>query len=301
MPTPTISTMNELGLILAFGCALVSSVSLLCKYRGANHAPDVVFSSPLRSASALFRSGWWTMGFGLASLAWCLHMAALSMAPLSLVQAVIAGGLALLALPARRWFGISIGPREMIGLGLSAAGLAFLALTAGQGTDGAGSTFDEPSMLAFEASAIALGGALMLSSSHPRIAARLNWFLLAAAAGVLLGVANVALKTLAETVPGSPASVLSPLTLVAVVAGAGTFLAFARALQLGDAVAVIVVSSAATTLSAVIGGILVYSDPLGSDPMAIIARSSAFLAVIAAAALLPMVPADRAEPAARTA
>lgn len=290
--------MSELGLILALGCALISGVSLLCKHRGANRAPDVVFSSPLRSASALFRSGWWSIGFGLAALAWGFHMAALSMAPLSLVQAVIAGGLAMLALPARRWFGISIGPREVLGLGLSAAGLAFLALTAGQGGSGAGSTFSEPSMLAFEAGAVGLGGALMLSSSHPRIAARLDWFLLAAAAGVLLGVANVALKALAETVPGSPASIASPLTLVAVLGGVGTFLAFARSLQLGDAVAVIVVSSVTTTLAAVIGGVLVYGDPIGSDPGAVVARSTAFVAVIAAAALLPMVPsAERVAPA----
>src|SRR5262245_37985343 len=128
--------MNGIGLALALGCALISGVSLLCKHRGANHAPDVEFSSPLRSASALFRSGWWTMGFGLATLAWGFHMAALSMAPLSLVQAVIAGGLAMIALPARRWFGISVGPREIVGLCLSAAGLGFLALTASHGADG---------------------------------------------------------------------------------------------------------------------------------------------------------------------
>jgi len=282
--------MSELGLILALGCALVSGVSLLCKHRGANHAPDVVFSSPLRSASALFQQGWWTMGFGLASLAWCLHMAALSMAPLSLVQSVIAGGLALIAVPARRWFGVSIGPRELMGLGLSAGGLGLLALTAGHGTDAAGSTSSESAMLAFEGGAVALGAALIWSANHPRFAAQLDWFVLAAAAGLLLGVANVALKTLVETVPGSPDTVVSPLTLVAVIGGVGTFLAFARALQLGNPVAVIVVSSATTTLAAILGGILVYGDALGSDPGAIIVRSSAFIAIVAAAALLPMVP-----------
>lgn len=284
--------MSELGLILALGCAMISALSLLCKHRGANHAPDVVFSSPLRSASGLFRSGWWTFGFALASLAWALHMAALSMAPLSLVQAVIAGGLAVLALPARHWFGISIGPRELLGLGLSAAGLAFLALTSTHVADG-GSAFSVSSMLVFEGGAVALGGMLMLSSSHSRIAARLDWLLLAAGAGILLGVANVALKALAETVPSSPASIASPLTLVAVLGGIGTFLAFARSLQLGDPVAVIVVSTAVTTVAAIIGGVLVYGDPLGSDPGAMIARSLAFIAVIAAAALLPMVPAEQ--------
>jgi multidrug transporter EmrE-like cation transporter len=293
--------MSELGLTLALGCALISGISLLCKHRGANHAPEVVFRTPLRSASALFRSGWWTIGFGLAAVAWGFHMAALSMAPLSLVQAVIAGGLAMLALPARHWFGISIGPREVIGLCLSAAGLAFLALTAAPG-EGAGSTFSEPSMLAFEAGAVALGAALMLSASHSRIAAQIDWFLLAAAAGILLGVSNVALKALAETVPASPASIASPLTLVAVLGGVGTFLAFARSLQLGDAVAVIVVSSVTTTLAAIAGGVLVYGDEIGSDPGAVVARSTAFIAVIAAAALLPMVPSgDRAVPAAQRA
>jgi hypothetical protein len=281
--------MSELGLILALVCAMVSGVSVLCKHRGANHAPDVSFRTPLRSAGALFQSKWWSYGFALAALAWLLHMAALSMAPLSLVQAVIAGGLALLALPARHWFGITIGPRELLGLGLSAAGLVLLTVTAGGGTD-TGATFSGSSMLAFEGGAIALGGALMFSSNHPRIASRLDWFLLAAAGGLLLGVSNVALKTLAETVPQSPAAVVSPLTVVAVIGGIGTFLAFARALQLGDAVAVIVVSTATTTLAAILGGILVYGDPLGSDPGAIIVRSSAFIAIVAAAALLPMVP-----------
>src|SRR5512132_1106153 len=104
--------MTQIGLILALGCALISGVALLCKHRGAVDAPDVAMRSPLRSASALFRSKWWAIGFGLAFLAWCLHVAALSMAPLSLVQAVIAGGLALLAVPARHWFGISLGRRD---------------------------------------------------------------------------------------------------------------------------------------------------------------------------------------------
>ncbi len=107
--------MSEIGLILALGCALISGVALLCKHRGAVNAPDVALRSPLRSASALFRSRWWVIGFALAFFAWCLHVAALSMAPLSLVQAVIAGGLAMLAIPARRLFGIAVCRREMLG------------------------------------------------------------------------------------------------------------------------------------------------------------------------------------------
>ncbi|HKH22555.1 MAG TPA: hypothetical protein VKA88_02960 [Solirubrobacterales bacterium] len=284
--------MSELGLILALGCALISGVALLCKHRGACDAPDVAMRSPLRSAGALFRSRWWAFGFMLATLGWGLHVAALSMAPLSLVQAVIAGGLALLAIPARRWFGIAVGTRDLVGLALCAGGLGFLALTAGRGHETG--TFADSTMLAFEGGTLALVAALLVASADPRFADR-GWLLLAVAAGTSLGVSDVALKALAETVPGSPLSVLSPWTALAIVGGVGGFLALARGLQLGEPVAVIVGFSASATLAAIAGGIVVFGDPLGSDAIAVIARSSAFVAVIAAAALLPLVPERSAE------
>jgi hypothetical protein len=284
--------MSELGLILALGCALISGVALLCKHRGAVNAPDVAMRSPLRSASALFRSRWWAIGFALAFFAWCLHVAALSMAPLSLVQAVIAGGLAVLAIPARRLFGIAVCRREVAGMVLCATGLAFLAVTAGPAQSGHG--FADSTMLAFESGALALVGLLIWASARQGLRAN-GWVLLAAAAGVSIGVSDVALKALAETVPGSPLGILSPWTVVAVVGGLIGFLALARGLQLGDGVGVIVAFSATATLAAIAGGILVFGDPLGSDALEVVTRSSAFLAVIAAAALLPMP--GRAEPA----
>src|SRR5919201_3331232 len=283
--------MSEIGLILAFGCAAFTSVSLLCKHRGALAAPDVAMRSPLRSAAALFRSRWWAIGFGLATLGWGLHVVALSMAPLSLVQAVIAGGLALLAVPARRWFRRSVGGRDLLGLGLCAAGLTFLALTAGHGRESG--NFAGSAMLAFEGGTLALAGVLLVASAHRRLVSR-GWVLLAVAAGTSIGVSDVAVKALAVTVPGSPLSVISPWTVMAIIGGVGGFLALARGLQLGEPVAVMVAFSASATLAAITGGILVFGDPLGSDALDVIARCLAFVAVIAAAALLPMMP-QRAE------
>jgi hypothetical protein len=279
--------MSEIGLILALGCAAFSGVALLCKHRGAMAAPDVAMSSPLRSAAALFRSRWWVIGFGLATLGWAMHVVALSMAPLSVVQAVIAGGLALLAVPARRWFGVAVGKRDLLGLGLCAAGLSFLALTAGH-SDPHG-TFTGSTMLAFEGGTLAMIGLLLFASTQRRLVSR-GWVLLAVAAGSSLGVSDVAIKALAATVPGSPMAVISPWTALAIIGGVGGFLALARGLQLGEPVAVIVAFSASATLAAITGGILVFGDPLGSDALDVIARCLAFVAVIAAAALLPLVP-----------
>ena len=52
---------------------------------------------PLRSAAALFHSKWFALGWLIAILAWVLHAGALARAPLSIVQAVLSGGLVFLA------------------------------------------------------------------------------------------------------------------------------------------------------------------------------------------------------------
>ncbi|MGH2961057.1 MAG: hypothetical protein ACRDL3_02530 [Solirubrobacterales bacterium] len=279
--------MIEAGLLLALGCALLTNVAMLCKHRGANRAPDVRFSRPLRSAAELFRSRWWTIGFGVAFAAWGLHVAALALAPLSLVQAVIAGGLVLLVVPAKHWFGITLGPRELTGIALSAVGLAFLALTATDG--GAHSDYSQSAMISFEAGAVGIGVALLLSHRHERVGPH-GGLLLGAAGGLLIGVSDVAIKALADTVPAAPLSILSPWTLVAALSGLGAFYALARSLQLGGAIDVIVISSIAVNIAAITGGVLVFGDPIGSNALAVVARSAAFAAVIVAAALIPAVP-----------
>ncbi|MBA2546670.1 MAG: hypothetical protein H0V15_07300 [Solirubrobacterales bacterium] len=285
--------MIELGIGLALACALMSNVALLCKHRGATRAPDVRFTRPVQSAKALFSSRWWTIGFAIAFVAWGLHVAALAMAPLSLVQSVIAGGIALLAVPARHWFGIRLGWRELVGLGLSASGLAFLALTATENVT-SDSNYSVSAMAAFEGGAIVIGLALLLSATRDR-ARRHGGLLLAAAAGVMLGVSDVALKALADAVPADFLAIVSPWTAVAAVAAVLSFFALARSLQIGDAIGVIVVSSVAANAGAIVGGVLVFGDPMGSDALAIAARSAAFAAVIAAAALIPATPQQPAQ------
>jgi len=117
------------GLLLALGCALAGSVSVLLKQRGAVTAPTVLARYPVRSAVGLFHSKWWTMGWLVALGAWLLHVGALSLASLSSVQAVISGGLAFLAIIAERYFGFCLGRRQWTGLVVSALGLTVLRLT----------------------------------------------------------------------------------------------------------------------------------------------------------------------------
>lgn len=245
-------------------------------------APAVTARHPLSSAAGLFRSRWWTMGFLLGFVAWVFHVGALAVAPLSLVQAVIAGGLVLLALPAERWFGFRLGRREWTGLVLSAAGLAFLMITA---SGEHSSSYSLSAMIAFEAGALGVGIALLLSGRHERARPRTG-AILGLAAGLLVGVSDVAVKALTNSVPGDPLAIISPWTATALLAGVIAFYSIARALQVGGAIQVIALSSVAANLAAITGGVLVFGDPMGGDAPGIVARVVAFAAVIAAAGLV---------------
>src|SRR3954447_7638435 len=119
----------QIGIFLALLCALATNVGFLFKHRGACAAPDVDVRRPVTSAIGLFKSKWFTIGMLVAVGAWILHVGALALAPLSLVQAVLAGGLVLLTVLAERFFGHSVGKRQWIGVGLTALGLTLLAVT----------------------------------------------------------------------------------------------------------------------------------------------------------------------------
>src|SRR5256712_385633 len=276
----------QIGLLLALGCAFATNLAFLWKHRGAVAAPDIHMRHPLKSGAALFRSKWWSIGFAVALVAWALHVAALALAPISLVQAVISGGLVFLAVLADRFFGFELGRREWMGVGLTALGLAFLGLTVESGSTGSHSSYSISGMVAFEGAMIFIGTLLVLSHRVERIRHQ-HGALLGAAAGILFGVSDVSIKALTGTVPGDLLSIVSPWAGVAIVASVAAFFASARALQVGDGVSTIAVTTVCANVSAILGGILVFGDPLGEDAFAIVARGCAFTLVIAAAALTP--------------
>ena len=112
-----------LGLALALASALATSVAFLFKQRGAVAAPPVRVRRPLRSAAELFRSRWFALGWLVAVGAWLLHVGALALAPLSIVQAVLSAGLVFLAVLAERFFGFRLGRRQWIGVTSRGRGL----------------------------------------------------------------------------------------------------------------------------------------------------------------------------------
>jgi drug/metabolite transporter (DMT)-like permease len=276
----------QLGILLALLCALVTNLGFLLKHRGACAAPDVTLKHPLASAVGLFRSKWFAIGMAVAVGAWLLHVGALAMAPLSIVQAVISGGLVFLTVLAERYFGFKVGTRQWLGVGLTALGLVLLTVTLPAHT-GAHSSYSVAGMIAFESALLVVGTVLVLS---PRLGNHEHHgVMLGAAAGILFGVSDVAIKALTHGVgqSGVVGGLVSPWLLTCVIASVIAFYASARGLQKGEAVPVITLTSAAANLSAISGGILVFGDPMPSDPVGIVVQMAAFALVIIAAALTP--------------
>ncbi|MEA2299305.1 MAG: hypothetical protein QOF77_2241 [Solirubrobacteraceae bacterium] len=272
-----------LGLILALTSALGTNLSFLFKQRGAVLAPSIQVRHPARSAIDLFRSPWFALGWMVALLAWILHVGALSLAPLSTVQAILSGGLVFLAVLAERFFGFRLGRRQWAGVTVTAAGLAVIGLT----TTAAGPEHASlAALIAIEGAILAAGVFLVRLSTSVHLHDRPESLLLAAAAGALFGVSDVAVKYLTSA-HGPFFGLLSPWTLTALVSFVISFYASARSLQLGSAVEVIAITSVVANLVAIIGGILVFGESVGSGTLAVIGRTLAFVSVIAGAALMP--------------
>ena len=99
----------DLGIFLALLCAFVANLGFFYKYRGANSVPKVEVKHPLRSAKQLYSSKWFTLGMVIATASWGLHVAALSLAPISVVQVSLAAGVVFIAVMAEKMFGFSVG------------------------------------------------------------------------------------------------------------------------------------------------------------------------------------------------
>jgi drug/metabolite transporter (DMT)-like permease len=275
----------NLGILLAFACAVVTQLGFLYKHRGANAAPKVDIRHPLRSVKQLFASKWFAIGMAVALGAWLFHVAAMALAPISVVQAVLSTGVVILAVLAERLFGFEVGRRQWIGVAMTAAGLMLLVITL-PAHSGAHSSFSLAGMVSFEAGMLAIGFLLI---SGPRIGApdHHHGVMLGAAAGVLFGVSDVAIKALTGLDGGVLGIVLSPWLAVTIVASVVAFYASARGLQDGEAVPVIASTSTAANVSTIMGGIVVFGDPLPGDTLGIVLQMCAFALVVVAALIVP--------------
>ncbi|MDX6729346.1 MAG: hypothetical protein QOK49_4151 [Baekduia sp.] len=280
----------QLGILLALLCAFISNLGFFFKHRGACECAKVDIRHPFKTTRRLYSSKWFAIGMAIATSAWIFHVAALAVAPISVVQVVLAGGVVMIGVMADRLFGVKVGNRQWWGLALTCLGLVLLAVTfPGGHHDGAHSHFSTPAMIAFEAGLFGIGGLLIMG---PRVGAPAehHGVMLGAAAGVLFGVSDVSIKALTGIAgnEGIVGLLTSPWTGVTIAASVAAFFSSARGLQDGDAVSVIAITGTAANITTVAAGILVFGDPLPGSTVGIVLQAVAFLLVIVASAMTPV-------------
>ena len=118
-----------IGLTLAFVSAVVTNTAYSLEHDAAARLPPLSPRRPFRSVQVLLRDRRWLLAFGAESAGWLMFVAALRLAPLSLVQAVAASGVAVLAFATARGHPSRLARREQVAVVLAIAGLVLLALS----------------------------------------------------------------------------------------------------------------------------------------------------------------------------
>ena len=273
----------EIGIGLAVLVALATNLASLLKHRGCQNTRTVHIARPLTGMRDLARSRWFVAGWALAAIAWLAHVAALSMAPISLVQAILAGGAVTLAVLSQRLFGDPVGRRQWLALTIGAIGLVLLVVTLPR-FHGSDSSFSLSAIVSFEGGLILLASAIALGHRAERLLAR-RGVLRAVLAGLLFALAGIAIKA----VTGGAGGPVGMVTLIAITIACGALAQYTAvaALQDGGAIETIGLMGLVANAIQIIGGIVVFGDPLSPSPLGIVLQIVAFAMVCLSALLLP--------------
>jgi uncharacterized membrane protein len=260
------------GLLLALATAAMFNWSWVAQHTITSQQPKLTIRRPRWSLGVLFGHRRWLFAFLVGVVGWGFYIVAVHLAPLSLVQAVSAGGIALLAVFAQRASGERLPRREWFGVWLAVLGLILLAISlAGGATTSEHATW-LPVAAWFVASwvvaALAIGPLASLLAPGAG---------LGLAAGLMYAAADVGTK--AAWYGGFDLLIIAPVWLCHGLAFTFIQLSFQR----GRALATAGLSSFCTNALPIAAGVLVYSERVPGGVLGAL-RVVAFACVVIGAA-----------------
>lgn len=250
-----------LAVLCAVGAMLLFGVAAVLQALATARADDVAVLDP-RLLLRLARQPAFLAALALNGVGFLLHVKALQTLPLFLVQAVIAGSVAVTALLSVRVLGARLRRAHWVAVGLVVTGLVLLAPTAvAGGVSPVGAT----------GTALLLAAVLLvvvLAAVLRRVPGSAGTVLLGLLAGTGFGVVAVCARLLPD--PG-PALLDAPVTWVLVLAGTTAYFVYSAAMQRGSvttATAAMVVTQ--TVVPAVAGVLLGDQVRPGLLPLAVV-------------------------------
>jgi len=256
------------GLGVALASAAALNWGFYAQHGAASSLPALQIRHPLRSLRLLFTSPRWVLGFVTGLGGWALYVLALALAPLSLVQAVSAGGVGLLALFVGSSQGLS--RREWMGVSCAVVGLALLgASLAGHVASGTGAAWSGVALwVAASACAAVLAPALVAGAAGFGLAA-----------GTLYAAGDVATKAATS---GSARLAFIPIVLAC---HGLAFVCLQLGFQRGGALASAGLATLLTNALPILAGMTLFDEGLPGGAQGAL-RVLAFVAVVAGAAVL---------------
>jgi hypothetical protein len=271
------------GLALALLAAGALNIGFFVQHGATNTMVALSLRRPVRSARLLVTNRQWMLGYATGWIGWGIYIAALSLAPLSLVQAVAAGGVGVLAVLAHR-FGTPLEPRERLGAAVAVGGLVLLGVSLTAHVHTAPPAHRTTLLIVVCVGAAAAGVLAVLAASSIRPATSLG-----GAAGILFGIGDLATK---GAVSGD--GILFVPIFAACTALA--FVALQLAFQRGRVLETAGLSTLVNNMIPIAGGLAVFHEAIPSG-LAGVARLASFVAVVVGAVLLAHAPpAPVAEP-----
>jgi hypothetical protein len=263
------------GLILALLAAGALNIGFFVQHGAANTMLSLSLRHPWQSARLLVTSRKWMFGYAAGWIGWGLYIAALSLAPLSLVQAVSAGGVGVLAVLVHR-LGTPLLARERLGAAIAVGGLVLLGVSLTARVAPAPPAHSSTLLLVIVVGA-ALAGLLAGFGRAVRPAASLG-----CAAGTLFGVGDLATK---GAVSGN-----GPLFIpILAVCTALAFVTLQMAFQRGRVLETAGLATLVNNMIPIVGGLVVFHEALPGG-VAGVARLVSYGAVVAGAVLLAHAP-----------
>jgi drug/metabolite transporter (DMT)-like permease len=285
------------NLALALAATLLSSCALnvgyLLEHEAVGQMPPLSIRSPLSSLRHLLGSRRWLIGFAIEACGWALFVVALSLAPLSLVQATAAGGIGILAVLVSRVTHVPLSKHERIGVAVAVAGLVLLGISlAGGHGEGGGAGYLTVGLW-IGASAVAAFVSVRVLSG--RIGAAPAY---GVAAGLLFAAGDISTKAAVEAAD-------SHLAFIAALIGAYAFgtLVLQAGFQRGSALTTAGIATLLTNALPIAAGMTIFGEPLPKGWLGAV-RIAAFACVVVGAVFLgerrhPSSPGEAAEPSRR--
>jgi drug/metabolite transporter (DMT)-like permease len=279
------------GLVLAVCSAVFYNTGMVIEKLATTKMPQVHVRRSVEMIRVLFRSALWDLGFVLLLLGLATQVVALSLAPISLVQAVAASGIVLLLVLSHFVLGDQLGSYEYLGIAAIGVALVLLGLSVDTHADHANASGSLTALLA----AAAPGGAaaFLFFSAAERIQgasplrARLRTPLFATASGLLYGVAALAVKAVSTIVErrglvgAIPHVLASPALYILIITSTAGFVLFQTALPVSPASILVPVNTVVSSAYFIVVGTIVFHEHLPSATAPLVLRLMAFAAIVA--------------------